>query len=218
MSSFDVTAVDSAYATEFTVPQRVTVPSGGQRITLSLGPQDVRAELLTRTTPAREEAAYLVALLPTLPGVWPTATVALYRDGAFVGQGTLNNNDSALSRTGLSFGRDEKVIVTAEAVQDNTAKAGLTGSSIERTRSQAFRIENRHPRPVALQVLDAAPISQNEQVKVESRYDPAPTDTAWNRQPGAVLWSQSLPAGTSTRFTATHSLRYPQDTRLQERR
>ncbi|MPM53678.1 hypothetical protein SDC9_100447 [bioreactor metagenome] len=185
-------------------------------MTLSLGTQDVRGELVTRTSPAVEQAAYLVALLPTLPGVWPTASVALYRDGAYVGQGTLNNNDDELARTGLSFGRDERIIVTAEQQQQNAGSAGFTGAQLERKVQHAYRVENRHQRPVALQVLESAPVSRNEQIDVKSQYEPAPADKEWSRRPGLVLWSQTLAPAASQRFTATHTLRYPKEARLQE--
>lgn len=216
LPSFDVAVAEGAYATEFAVPQRITVPSGGQRITLALGQTDARAQLLSRTVPAQEEAAYLVAVLPAPAGVWPTAPVALYLDGAFVGSGQLDT--AAIARTGLAFGRDERVRVRAEPTRDATGSAGLTGARTERTQQRAYTVDNRHTAPIALQVLDAAPVSQNEQITVESRYEPAPADTAWNQQPGTVLWSQTLAAGASARFTASHTVRYPKDVRLQERR
>lgn len=216
MPTFDVQVQEGAFATEFAVPQRISVPSGGQRITLALGQTQQRAQLLSRTVPAQEEAAYLVAVQPAPPGVWPAAPVALYRDGAFVGNGQLDT--AAMARTGLSFGRDERLLVRAEPARETTASAGLTGARTERTQQRAYTVENRHTAPIALQVLDAAPLSQNEQITVESRYEPAATDTAWNQQPGTVLWSQQLPAGASARFAATHTVRFPKDLRLQENR
>lgn len=216
--TFEVAIADSAYATEFTVPQRITVPSGGQRVTLSLGTQTVRAQLVTRTVPALEPAAYLVAQLPVLDGVWPAGPVALYRDGALVGQGQFDPASAEMARTGLAFGRDERVVVTAEPVREHTASSGLTGARTERQLTRAYRVDNRHSRPVMLQVLDAAPVSLNEQISVESRYEPPAQDTAWNGQPGSILWSQELGAGASARFAAHHTLRYAKDLRVQERR
>ncbi|QIL82099.1 DUF4139 domain-containing protein [Diaphorobacter sp. HDW4A] len=216
MPRFDVQVTQGAYATEFAVPQRITIPSGGQRVTLSLGTHEVRGQLVSRTSPAVEPAAYLVAQLPTLPGVWPTANVALYRDGAYVGQGSLNNNDDELSRVGLSFGRDERIVVTAEPQQQNQGSAGFTGANVERKVQHAYRVENRHQRPVALQVLEAAPVSRNEQIEVKSQYEPAPADKEWSRRPGLILWSETLAPASSQRFVATHTLRYPKEARLQE--
>ena len=216
LPSFDVGVLDTAYATEFSVPQRITVPSGGPRVTLALGQQDVRAQLLTRAVPAVEEAAYLVAQFAVPAGVWPAAAVALYRDGAFVGNGRLDGAE--LARTGLSFGRDERVLVRAEAPREHSASAGLTGATTERQIQRAYTVENRHDKPIALQVLDAAPLSQNEQISVQSRYDPPPADSAWNQQPGTIAWSQPLAAGATARFGASHTIRYAKDLRLQERR
>ena len=214
--SFEISVDDTAYATEFAVPQRITVPSGGPRVTLALGQGDARAQLVTRAVPAVEEAAYLVAQFPAPAGVWPAAPVALYRDGAFVGSGRLDTAE--LARTGLAFGRDERVVVRAEAPREATGSAGLTGARTERRQQSTYSVENRHATPVALQVLDAAPVSQNEQITVESRYDPAPAETAWNQQPGTIAWSQPLAAGATARFGATHTIRYPKELRLQERR
>ena len=216
LPSFDVGVLDTAYATEFSVPQRITVPSGGPRVTLALGQQDVRAQLLTRAVPAVEEAAYLVAQFAVPAGVWPAAAVALYRAGAFVGNGRLDGAE--LARTGLSFGRDERVLVRAEAPREHSASAGLTGATTERQIQRAYTVENRHDKAIALQVLDAAPLSQNEQISVQSRYDPPPADSAWNQQPGTIAWSQPLAAGATARFGASHTIRYAKELRLQERR
>ena len=216
LPSFDVAALHTGYASEFAVPQRIQVPSGGPRVTLSLGDTAVRTTLLTRVTPAVEAAGYLVAQFALPEGVWPTAPVALYRDGSYVGQGSLDT--AALARTGLAFGRDERVRVLAEPLRENTGSAGLTGARTERVQQRAYSVENRYSAPLALQVLDAAPVSQNEQITVESRYEPAPTETAWNQQPGSVAWSQTLAPGATARFATAHTIRYPKELRLQERR
>jgi uncharacterized protein (TIGR02231 family) len=216
LPDFDVAVNDTGFATEFAVPQRVNLPSSGQRTTLTLDHVDASAQLVTRTAPALEEAAYLVALLPAPPGVWPQAPVALYRDRQLVGQGQLDT--ASMARLGLSFGRDERVRVRAEPLRENTASAGLTGARTERTQQRAYTVENRHTVPLNLQVLDAAPVSANEKITVESRYDPAPTDTAWQQQAGSLLWTQSLPPGATARFAVAHTVRYPKEVQLLEQR
>jgi len=212
---FTVAVAEGAYATEFVVPQRVHVPSGGLKVALALQAQAAEATLLTRTTPAAESAAYLVATMAPLPGVWPAGPVALYRDGAFVGQGTL---DSSRAEQELSFGRDERITVTAEPERRTSASAGLTGGRTERTTERSYVVTNRHARPVQLQVLDAAPVSLDAQVQVASHYEPAPSETAWRAQAGTIAWAQPLDAGASARFTARHTLRHDKELRLRERR
>ncbi|CAN7654159.1 DUF4139 domain-containing protein [Acidovorax sp. LjRoot117] len=221
MPSFDVSSIDKGFATEFAVPQRITVPSSGQRVTLALGSQTAPATLITRTAPAVEEAAYLVAQMAQPAGVWPAGTVGLYRDGAFVGTGRIDfaaaSAGAPAGSTSLSFGRDELVTVRAEAVQDLTGSTGFTGSRTERKTRRAYSVDNRHKTAITLQVLHAAPVSRNEKIEVESRYQPQPADLAWDRTPGTVAWQQSLAAGATAQFSAEHTIRYPKDVQLQER-
>ena len=221
MPTFDVSATDKGFATEFAVPQRITVPSSGQRVTLALGNHTAPATLITRTAPAVEEAAYLVAQMAQPPGVWPAGSAGLYRDGAFVGTGRIDfsavSAGAAAGNTSLSFGRDELVTVRAEPVQDLTGSAGFTGSRTERKTRRAYSVENRHKNSITLQVLHAAPVSRNEKIEVESRYQPQPTDMAWNLSPGTVAWQQPVAAGATVQFVAEHTIRYPKDLQVQVR-
>lgn len=223
MPSFDVGTIDKGFATEFAVPQRITVPSNGQRITLALGTHNAPAQLLTRAAPGVEEAAYLVAEIAPPPGVWPAGSVGLYRDGAFVGTGRLDFGSATATTPGaapmasLSFGRDELVLVRADAPQDMTGSTGLTGSRTERKTRRAYQVENRHKNAVTLQVLHAAPVSRHEKIEVESHYQPQPAELAWNRQAGTIAWQQPLAAGATAQFSAEHTIRYPKDIELLER-
>ncbi len=215
--SFDVAISESSFATTFAVPQRISLPTGGQKATLALGEQTVEAGLMARTAPALEQAAYLIAQMPALSGIWPVGPVALLRDGAYVGQGQFNPGASDWAKSGLSFGRDERIIVTAEPLRDHTANAGFTGGRIERTLERAYQVENRHERAIALQVLDAAPTSKNDAIRVKSSYEPAPQETAWGGQEGSIAWQQELAAGATARFTARHVIEHDKDVRVQER-
>lgn len=223
MPSFDVGTLDKGFATEFAVPQRITVPSNGQRVTLALGTHAAPAQLLTRAAPGVEEAAYLVAEIAPPPGVWPAGSVGLYRDGAFVGTGRLDFGSATAATPGaapvasLSFGRDELVLVRADAPLDMTGSTGLTGARTERKTRRAYQVENRHKNAIDLQVLHAAPVSRHEKIEIESHYQPQPADTAWNRQAGTVAWRQNLAAGATAQFSAEHTIRYPKDIELLER-
>ena len=214
--SFDVSVFDNAYATEFVVPQRIDVPSSGERVTLALGSQALTAKLITRTTPASGANAWLVAEVAQPEGVWPQGSLQLYRDGAYVGSDHLRTGGKdALS---LPFGLDELTVVTVEPEQDQRGSAGFVGSRVERTVARAYTVENRHRTPIQLQVLESAPVSVDEKVEVETRFEPKPETTAWNKQPGVALWSQPLAAGQTARFTANYTISYPKDAQLQERR
>lgn len=214
--SFDVSVFDNAYATEFAVPQRIGVPSNGQRVTVSLGSQNAPATLLTRTTPAASANAWLVAELAQPEGVWPQGALQLYRDGAYVGSDTLRTGGKDV--LSLSFGLDELTVVRVEPQKDMKGSTGFVGSRAERTVARAYTVENRHRTPIQLQVLEAAPVSVDEKVSVETRFTPQPGAMTWNDQTGVAVWRQSLAAGQTARFTADYAISYPKDARLQENR
>jgi uncharacterized protein (TIGR02231 family) len=214
--SFDVSVFDNSFATEFNLPQTIDLPSNGQRVTLALGSIDTTPQLFARTSPLADASAWLVAEVPQPAGVWPAGPLQLYRDGAFVGSDNLRTGDTR--PLSLSFGRDELVLVQVEPQKDMQASAGFVGTRALRATSRAYRIENRHTTAVALQVLEASPVSVDEKVSVKAQFDPQPTSQAWSDQPGVVLWSTRLEPGKAARFTADYEVSYPKDAQLQESR
>ena len=80
------------------------------------------------------------------------------------------------------------------------------GSKGERKTRRAFSVQNRRKTPIELQVIDATPISKNKRITVQSTYTPKPADTAFLKQPGLILWKQSLAAGATASFSAEHTI------------
>lgn len=218
LPQLDVSSINTAYNTQFSAPYKISVPSSGERVTLSLGRQSLPAQLLTRAAPAVEEAAYLVATFSAPAGIWPAGPVALFRDAAFVGNGRLDVGNAQSLAQGLAFGRDEKVVVRNLPQDNSTGRGGLINSSTQRQIVQRYTVENRHDRAITLQVVDAAPIARNSKISVQSQYAPEPASTRWNQQNGMIAWQQSLAAGSTASFQAEHQIRYPDDVNLDERR
>lgn len=212
---FDVSVFNGTFATEFSAPRAMDVPSNGQRVALSLGQHEDTAKLVVRASPRVEAAAYLVADLAQPEGVWPAGPLQLYRDGAFVGNGQWTAPTDA--RLSLSFGRDELVRVQAEPERDNQATGGFVGSRAERRVQRAYVVENRHRTQVSVQVLEAAPVSVDEQVRVVSQFAPKPTDLEFNKRQGLVMWAADIEAGKTAKFAADYNISYPKDARLQQR-
>jgi len=212
---FDVSVFNGSFATEFSVPQAIDVPSNGQRVVMSLGQHEDSAVLAARTTPRIDASAFLLADMPRPGGVWPAGPMQLYRDGAFVGNGQWSAPDG--ERLTLSFGRDELVRVEAEPERDNQGTGGFVGSRAERTLQRGYVLENRHRTPITLQVLEAAPVSIDDQVRIATQFAPQPAESAWNKQPGVAMWTIELDAGKTARVAAAYTISYPKEARLQER-
>ena len=150
LPDLDVSSIDTAYTTQFVVPYKITVPSSSERITLTLGQENLATTLLTRTAPAAEEAAYLIATLQAPQGIWPAGPVTLFRDDALVGSGRLDFGNAQALAQGLSFGRDDQVVVRRLPAQSNTGSGGWTNSKTERTVVRSYSVENRHDQVIAL--------------------------------------------------------------------
>ena len=214
--SFEPIQVDGAFATEFALPQPVDVPSSGERVSVKLGQHDEnKVALAVRASPAVEPTAYLIAEFDPPQGVWPAGALQLYRDGAFVGNGRWAAKAEA--RTTLSFGPDERVRIEAEPEQDNQGTGGIIGQRAERRVQRGYVVENRHTTPVAVQLLEAAPVSVDQKVEVSAKFSPQPAELAWNKQPGVAIWKFDLGAGKTSRVTADYTIAYPKDAQLQMR-
>ena len=115
---------------------------------------------------------------------------------------------------GTTAGQNYTLTATGVSTQGT---GGFVGSRAERKVQRAYLVENRHTTPIAVQVLEAAPVSVDEQVRVTAQFAPQPAELAWNKQPGVALWSLDLAAGQSARVAAEYLISYPKDARLQER-
>jgi len=213
LDRFDLAVFQGLHATEFVLPLRVTIDSGSQRASLTLGSEKWQAKVIARVQPQAEAAAYLVADLPRPAGSWPRGTVQLVRDGALVGSSMLNIAGSE-DRLELPFGRDESLRVQVEPEQRNAGNTGFIGARAEQRYTRAWVVENRHATPVTLHLVEAAPVSQHEDIKVQAQFTPAPATQAWRKQPGLVLWEQALAAGASQRFTADYLISAPKEAQV----
>lgn len=210
---FDLSVFQGAYATEFVLPLRVSVDSGTQRASLALGSEKWQARVLARVQPQSEAAAYLVADVARPAGSWPRGTLQLVRDGALVGSSTLNVATGE-DRLELPFGRDDGLRVQVEPEQRNAGNTGFIGARAEHRYGRGYVVENRHTAAVTLQLVEAAPVSQHEDIKVQAQFSPAPTTQAWRKQPGLVMWELPLAAGASQRFLADYVISAPKEAQV----
>ncbi|GAA6140707.1 DUF4139 domain-containing protein [Hydrogenophaga sp. 5NK40-0174] len=210
---FTVEAIDTAFRTEFVAPQRLDIPSNGERVGLTLETRKLQSKLFIRTVPSRDASAWLMAEAKAPDGIWPAGQLQLYRDQAYVGAARLGDPDKQ-GLWEMPFGQDERVAVTVlpEDVKDGTR--GLTGSRMERSIKRVFEIENRHKDAIDLQVLEAAPSSRHEDVDVALKFQPEPQSGKWRDLPGVVEWRTPLAPGKTARFEASYVYSWPEDATL----
>lgn len=206
---FNVTELQGAFATEFEVPARISLPSDGRKVTVSLARQSLPMKLRVQVVPRQDASAFLVAAGERPQGVWLPGDVQLYRDGAYIGATRWNAQDG--DKLELPFGRDDLVRVTVNQGKQMNSSSGFIEQRRERQIASEYVVSNQHRQPVELLLLEPSPVSNNEQLKVESRFTPQPVRQDWDSKPGVVAWEQTLPAGSTRKFGVDYRITWPKD-------
>lgn len=209
---FEVSELQAAFATEFEVPARISLPSDGRRVTVALGRSELPVRLRVQVEPRRDRTAWLVAEAERPAGVWLPGDLQLYRDGSSVGLVRWAPQEG--ERFELPFGRDELIQVTVRDETPKNERSGFIEQRRERSIASSWTIASRHRQALALQVIESAPVSTDAQVNVDSRYAPQPDQLAWQGHPGIVAWNLELAPGQSRSFSAGYTVSWPKDAQL----
>lgn len=206
---FDPSVFEGEFGAEYDLPQRVTLRADGAMSTVTLGRVATEPRLLARVQPKTAEAAYLIAELPRPQGSWPSGPVQLFRDNAMIGETTLQFG--AETTWTLPFGNDERLRVRVEPDKRDGANSGFIGARREVVVTRQWQVENLRGRPVTLQVLEAAPVPEHEDIRVQSQFTPPVTQAGWRDQPGIQRWELPLAPNQTQRFQAVYKISVPKD-------
>jgi uncharacterized protein (TIGR02231 family) len=172
----------------------------------------VAPELLVRAAPVVNDTAYLEATFkqteeaPLLPG-----RVSLYRDGTFVGRGSvaLAQKDETVN---LGFGPDEQVKVTRAVVRKSDSTTGLITSSKTDEREFKIGLRNGHASPVRITIEEQLPVAENTEIQVEMLASSTPpTQRDVRDQRGVMAWTVEVPAGETREIRFGWRVRWPTD-------
>lgn len=204
-----------AYASEFEVPARVHLPADGREVMVSLGRQALAVTQRLRVAPALDRAAVLTAEGERPAGVWLPGMVQLFRDGTYVGSTRWQPDAGAApGRLVLGFGHDDQLGVRVERDVRHSGSAGFTGQRVEERRAEIFVLHNRHAQPVEVQVLEASPVAQSEEIRVEREFTPPPDEDGWAGRRGVVAWTRTLAPDETWRVRAAYTITHPREGRV----
>jgi uncharacterized protein (TIGR02231 family) len=206
---FDVAEMHSAFATEFEVPGKVSVPSDGRKVTVLLGRQSLPVKLRAQVVPRQDTNVYVVAEAERPEGVWLSGEIQLYRDRSYVG--ATRWNAQAGDKLEMPFGRDELVRVTVTHPKVMSGESGFIAQRGERQIVDVYSVSNLHKQAVDLLLLEASPVSTAESINVDKRFEPKPTQESWQDQPGIIAWRQTLAAGATQKFSVDYRISWPKD-------
>lgn len=180
---------------EYKVTGPATVKSDGAQTKLSIGEVSAEPELYVQIKPQITTEAYIVAKIklkgetPILPG-----QVSLFRDGAFIGQSTINDLIRPGEEAKVYFGVDDGVTVKRDMLKDQSAETGLIAKSSVTEKNFSTIIKNHNKYPVQYEVVEVIPSSKDERIVVAIVNDKttAGYEKDFEKVQGATRWSGTL--------------------------
>jgi uncharacterized protein (TIGR02231 family) len=194
----------------FRIPGRVSVATNEGAKSFRMSTAAIAPDLLVRTAPALDAAAFLEASFkqaeeaPLLPG-----RIALYRDGIFVGrtQMALIPKDETVR---LGFGVDDKIKVVRTMVRKNESSSGLISTTKTDEREFKITVRNGHDTVIRVLVEDQLPVSEIDEVKVETLPSTTPpTERDTRNRRGVLAWSFTAAAGELHEIVLGWRVRWP---------
>ena len=193
----------------YDLPGPVTLRPGATAV-LALDTLALDARTQTRAAPRDDDVGYLVAEVtnPTAEPILPGAVV-LTRDGARVGEAVLPFL-AAGAETELGFGPVETVRLTWTRLERGEGDAGVFRRASTLREAVAFEVENTGAAPREVLALYALPFSEQEEVGVAVRADPAPDLRDWDDRRGVAGWRMDLAPGETRRVEIVVEIDWPE--------
>jgi uncharacterized protein (TIGR02231 family) len=206
----EATLETGGFQAVFRIPGRVSVATNEGAKSFRVATATIAPDLLVRTAPALDASAFLEASFkqaeeaPLLPG-----RIALYRDGIFVGRGqmALTPKDEIVR---LGFGVDDKIKVARALVRKNESSSGLLSSSKTDEREFKITVRNGHDTAIRVLVEDQLPVSEIDEVKVETLPSTTPpTERDTRNRRGVLAWSFTAAASELHEIVLGWRVRWP---------
>ncbi len=205
LKSVEVIQSENAVTNEFEIQQNYTVKSGSKDVTVSIDKHTLPAQFNYYVAPRLDKTAYLIASingweqLSLLPG-----EANIYFENTFVGKSFIDpsSTDDTLK---LSMGRDQRIVVKREKIQDLSSVKFL-GSNVSKKFTYDITIKNSRSELVSILIEDQIPITKNESIKI-STDEISKGDM--NTETGLIKWNVDLKPGESKTIRLSYTVKYP---------
>lgn len=207
--------VQAGFQANYIISGRVSVDNSGQSKKLKISSSTQNANLSAVVAPRLDLTAYLTVDFasdaggPQLPGL-----VNLYRDGVYVGQGSLPQ--MAPKEIGsLGFGADDLVKVTRAEVKRLTGDEGIITSSHVDERGWDITVKNMHDFTLPVTVKDRVPFTAVKDVTIsEMPGMTEPTARNVDKKRGVLSWALDMEAGGEKTIKTGYKISWPEGVQI----
>jgi uncharacterized protein (TIGR02231 family) len=200
------------FRAEYRVPGLVSVDSGAGARSLQIATEHLTPHLGVRAAPSVSETAYLQAKFTAAEGAPLIAgKVALFRDGTFVGNGSMPFTNAG-AEVDLGFGVDDRVHIVRATLDHQAGEAGIPIIASRKTDARSYKttVENLHSRPMEITILDRLPYAENEDIGVKRlNASTAPTEENVEDKRGILAWTYTYAPGEKRDIVNAYEVSWP---------
>lgn len=202
--------INPEFAATYIIDGQVTVPGGNEPRELPVGSHALAAAISVETLPQTDPRAWLVA-----DSVWngegplPPGKLTRFRDGAYVGEGRLENWAPGEERT-LAFGVDPRMEVSFKPLRDEAGTRGWVTTRSTLVRNYRLEVTNRHDLTLPVTALMRIPVARNQDISVKPNYSVRPSENNVNDEQGVHAWKFDLPPAASQSIDLGYEISYPE--------
>ena len=205
----DFAAVKVAYSptqTQFTIDANYNIPSNGSHYAVRVSTHEVATDYLYQCAPKLDPLAYLTARvtdwqdLNLLPG-----NMNIYFEETYVGQSKLDLSfvEDTLQ---ISLGPDRNIQVTRKRSKMENKGEFISGKK-KSEREWDLMVYNNKREAINIRIEDQIPVSNNENVEVDSSLDGGSLD----KETGIITWDFSIKPQKKKEIQFGYEIRYPKD-------
>lgn len=212
------TAETAGPTVTFRLPKPATIPADWQPHKAPITSAQLDAALAYQATPRLLPHAFLRAKVTnTTEALYLAGPVSVFLDGTFVATSLLTQ--VAPGETfDLYLGVDERVPIERKTLKERVEVSllpGLRGKTKSTEYEFLTRIENFTGRRITVTVFDQIPVSEREEIIVESvQYEP-PNVEKDPEKPGVFSWTVELLPDQKQELRLSYRLRHPVDMQVQ---
>ena len=202
----------------FRLPKPTSIPADWQPHKVPIASHTFKAGLAYETTPKLLAYAFLRAKITnTSETLFLAGPVSVFLDGAFVATASLKQVAPA-EEFDLYLGVDERVRVERKVLKERVEVSllpGLRGKTKSTEYEFLTTVENFTGRTIAVTAFDQLPVSEREEIIVES-VKQVPADAQKDpEKPGVFSWSLNLVSNQKQELRLSYRVRHPVEMQLQ---
>lgn len=204
----EFTSVETGISLQYVIPGRVSLKSGAPAKKLPLKQFTLPARFEYYTLPRKNEKAFLTAQLSnTTDLILLEGEASTYVNDEYTGTTsipTLAPQDSLTT----GFGIDERIKVKRELVKTFKTRTGLLNKTERVQFVYRTTVENYHPKPIKIKIVEQLPVSQQKEIKVNlTQVVPKPTEQ--DNDQGTLTYITEIPSGKRFEINLEYNVEYP---------